>query len=178
MHLVLFGGNSTRNQPWLHELEQRVGGRFDSTYAQDYQHWQSGEGAIDFTAELRELRDRLPFRRNYGVVAKSIGCVLTAKALEQGILRPQFLLLMGLPLGVIQRDHPDFAAIMAKQELPITLMQNLDDPVASSEAANTYLSEVLSDNPHYRFVEEGGDTHDYTHFTSISHELQVLRRGV
>ena len=178
MHLLLLGGNSKRNQPWVHELDRHVSGLFDSTYAHDYAHWANDGGDIDLDRELFELKDRLPFHRHYGVVAKSIGCVLTAKALEQNVLRPEFIFFLGLPLGVIRRDHPDFVTSLRAQDIPVTLMQNLEDPVASSEEADAYMREIMANNPHYRFVEEGGTTHDYTHFTSITHELQVLRRGV
>ena len=178
MHLVLLGGNSKRNQPWVHELNRQVGGLFDSTYVHDYAHWENNRVDIDFDRELFQLKDQLPFHRRYGVVAKSIGCVLTAKALEQNVLRPEFLFFMGLPLGIIQHNHPDFADTLRAQRIPVTLMQNLEDPVASSDEAATYVREIMKDNPHYRFVEEGGTTHDYDHFTSITHELQVLRRGV
>lgn len=178
MHLALFSGNSQRNQPWIHELEGRVGGMFDSTYVHDYRHWQSGEANIDLAHELRELRDQLPFHRRYGVVAKSIGCVLTAQAIEQDILRPSFILLLGLPLGYVSDRYSRFGKVLAAQQAPITVIQNEHDPVASAEEAAAYLQGVFTDAAAYRFVETNGDTHEYTDYTTIRHELQDLKRAV
>lgn len=178
MHLALFSGNSLNNQAWIHELEAQVSGGFDSTYTQDYHHWQTGEQQIDFAHELRELRDHLPFQRNYGVVAKSIGCVLTAQAIEQDILRPRFVLFLGLPLGYITDRYRQFGDVIARQHVPLHLIQNLHDPVGNSDDAKAYLEGCIGTGPRYQFTETAGDTHEYTDYTTIRRALQDLRRAV
>lgn len=178
MHLLLLGGNSKRNQPWAHETAERVGGLFDSVHVHDYHHWQTGDGLIDLPHELRELRDTLPFRKNYAVLAKSMGCVVTAQAIEQDILRPGGLLLLGLPLGYVTDRYARFGKVLAAQDIPVHLIQNNHDPVASSDEASDYMHGFFGGDHQYHFTELNGDTHEYTDYTTIRHELQDLKRAV
>jgi hypothetical protein len=170
--LLLFSGNSLRNQTWIHEVDAEVASMFESTYLQDYKHWQNGDKNIDLDHELTVLESASEsFGADYGVFAKSIGTVFVAKALEASIIKPKFLVLCGLPLGSIERDFPQFAAVIAHADIPVTVINNTDDPVGTASAARDLMRETTRILKDYRFIETPGDTHNYTDYDLIKTEL-------
>lgn len=172
MQLVMLSGNSLHNQDWVYEARDEVSDLFDSTYVQNYRYWQTNEEWIDLPHELSVLKDQ-HLAGDYGVFAKSIGTVLAVQALDKNIISPKFLLLLGLPLGYITKNYPQFASILTSNSLPVTVIHNTEDVVGTAEAAREYLLSCLNEAD-FTFIETPGDTHDYEDYVLIRSELKRL----
>lgn len=176
MNLVMCSGNSPRNRDWILEVDARVGSNFDQTYVQDYQHWQTGNEWIDLPHELPLLAKAAEGLGIYGVFAKSIGTVLTVQALEKQLIKPKFLLFCGIPLGYIVDEYPQFAEVLAAQQIPVAIIHNDEDKVGTSQAVLDYFGEAFKHHPDYRLIETHGNSHDYEDYTLIENELQRLAK--
>lgn len=177
MQLIMLSGNSIQNREWIYRSRKEFAKLFNSFYVQDYLHWRSGAEWIDLEYELNWLEESTKrFSSSYAVFAKSIGTVLTAKALHQGIIEPKFLLLVGLPLGYIKSSYPEFAQILFDANLPTTIIHNEFDKVGTAEEAEAYMAEKFSDRGDYQFITTPGDTHNYEDFGLMRTELDRLKK--
>ncbi len=167
MHILLLGGNSPRHYQWIRELETVLVAAGHTVVLHDYAHWATGASLADINAEIERLKGSIDSEGDYVVIAKSIGTVIAALAINQGVLHPQKCLLLGTPITGIAGDTPAFAPSLAA--LPRTVfVQNEYDPYGSAETLNTFLHtyhpaayelDVVFDN----------DTHEYVDFERIKH---------
>lgn len=174
MQVLMFSGNSLRNKAWIYEAKAKFADLFDELYVQDYRHWETGEQWIDLGHELEVLRAR-HFDGDYGVFAKSIGTVLAVQAAKQGIIKPKFLFLCGIPLDFIEKDYPQFAKDLASLDVPTTVVHNEHDKVGSAAAARAYLEPAFTEPHDFTFIQTPGDTHDYEDYELLRNELTRLR---
>ncbi len=176
MNLLMLSGNSLDNQAWIYDAEAKLKGLFEKTYIQDYQHWHSGGEWINLEHERPMLSEAVQkLGGDYGIFAKSIGTVLCVQGLEQALIKPKFLLFLGIPLGYIQGQYSQFAEVLARSELPVTVIHNTDDPVGTSAAVKDYLNPHLTKLRQYRFLEVPGNTHDYQDYGLLEAELRQLQ---
>lgn len=177
MNLIMLSGESLRNRDWIAEAHDEMASLVDQTYVQQYRHWELDQPQIDLDHELSELAvaaEEFGGAGDYGIFAKSIGTVLTVKALDQGIVRPKFLLLMGAPLGYIIPNYPEYATNLAAAQLPTTMIHNAHDKVGTAHDVNEYLNTALTDKSNFTFIVTPGDTHDYLDYDLLRGELQKL----
>lgn len=175
MQLVMLGGNSLHNRDWLYRVRQHVETLFDGTYVQEYEHWRSGGVWVDIQHELSVVRaGRTGYGAEYGVFAKSIGCVIAAQAIEQGMLRPQFLLLCGLPFGYIKQDYQGFANSIAAARVPVTVIQNEHDPAGGAAEVDDYLKQSFAGRSDCHFMTTPGESHDYEDLDLLREQLRIF----
>lgn len=171
----MLSGNSLRNKDWIEHAQIELANAFDETYVQDYAHWHSGHDWIDLEHELDILGEAVAdIESPYGVFAKSIGCVLALQAIDQDILKPAFIFLLGIPLDYIIKDYPQFKDILGNQDCPIGIIHNKNDKVGTSAAVADYLGEDLVED--IRWQTPSGDTHDYEDYELLRGELDALIR--
>lgn len=173
MKLVFFSGNSLRNRDFAFEAEAKLKDMFDATYIQGYKHWQTGQEWIDLPHEIEVLKSSNQ-TGEYGVIAKSIGTVLAVQAITQGIIKPKFLLLLGVPLGYMTKDYPEFGQALLDINLPTVIIQNDNDPVGTAQNVLAYLPEPL----HKMLITSKGTTHDYEDYPLLREQLKILSKGV
>jgi hypothetical protein len=175
MNLILCSGNSLRNRDWIVEVDELLRPGYEKTYVQMYKHWQTGDELIDLPHELPILGEAAKQLDEYGVFAKSIGMVLIVQALEQGLISPKFLMLCGVPLGYIVESYPQFGEVLAKANIPVTILHNDHDKVGSYQEVMEYFGDTFANSPHIRIIETEGNTHDYEDYPLITSELAMLQ---
>lgn len=173
MKLLFFSGNSLRNRDFARNAEAQLKDMFSDVYVQQYQHWQTGQEWIDLLHELEALRNSNQ-TGDYGVIAKSIGTVLAVQAIKNGIIKPRFLLLLGLPLDYINKDYSQFGQALLDTNLPTVIIQNDNDPVGSAHDVQAYLPELLKQS----LITTKGQTHDYEDYELLREQLTLLQKGV
>ncbi|MDB5184729.1 MAG: hypothetical protein JWN38_537 [Candidatus Saccharibacteria bacterium] len=158
MNLLLLGGNSLRNQAWIHQVSDSLAGDFATRTVIDYRHWQTGEPNLDFAHELSQIATAATTLGEYAVFAKSAGSILALEAIQQGILRPNRAVFTGLALPMVG-EHPAALEALRTATIPITILQNDSDPVASYAE----VAAALRDNniTSVELVSLPGDSHDY-----------------
>src|SRR3989344_7218474 len=85
--MILFAGNSISNREWIEKVNTSIKEIFDKTVVHYYHHWQTGKEMINFARELEELRKYN--LKEYTILAKSAGIILTLKGIKENILNPK-----------------------------------------------------------------------------------------
>ncbi len=170
MNLLLLSGESIRNKDWIYQVVQVMRPLFDSTFVHEYKHWASDQTNIDLEHELSSLRSEVENLDDYAVFAKSIGTVLTAKAITQGWLKPKKCLFTGAPLGYIQPNYPEYAKDLINSKIPALIIQNSHDPVGSYQELKAYFDTQA--HPNIEIVETAGDTHSYDDLDDLNKRAQ------
>lgn len=173
MNLLALGGESLRNQEWIHQVGEEFKPLFDRVVVQDYAHWASGAPGIDVDRELDVAAQTAHDLGDYVIFAKSAGSVLSLKGIAEGRLRPRACLFAGLPLGMIRvLETGDWW----KFSMPVALVQNTGDPVSPYREVEAYLRERLPAGS-YKLVELPGDTHHYGDLSKLeSLTTELLER--
>lgn len=170
-------GNSLRNRDWANEARDKLGKNFERFEIINYLHWDSGEQWIDLDSELSKLTELPNGLGEYGMFAKSIGTVLAARAIEQQILSPKFLLLCGLPMGYINDKYRSFANVISRANIPTSIIQNDQDPVGSSQEVLDYLGNSFERHPNFSFKVTHANSHEYLEYMLLEEELTRLGAG-
>jgi len=164
MNALLLPGNSSRHGEWIENLKLAIADRFERVETQHYQHWQSGGDKADFEYEISVAQSKVELLEPYIIIAKSIGTAISVKGVADGKLKPEKLILLGVPInGGLSKDL--FNGWLSKISVPVVFVQNSNDPYGSFaeiKAAFTGKSKSL------KFVELPGETHDYLDFDAIA----------
>lgn len=175
MNALLFAGNSLNNKSWVYGLRDELQPLYTSVTVHDYAHWNSGKPFIDFKMELDRLHNETLPDTPYIVVAKSVGTLLTAQAINAGIINPVQCVFLGLPLKLIEKEAYPLATWLRNYHHPVTIIQNTNDPVGSYEAVKDFI--VQTNLGQCLCIELPGSSHDYTATTKLKQILTVLKKS-
>lgn len=164
MDLLLLGGLSAHNQPWIKDVGQALKPLANKTAVHQYAHWQTG-GDIDIEHELKAVAPKAQQLGDYLIFAKSIGAVIAAMGIERRVLKPKACVFAGLPLELIIKSGFAFTEWLKTGIRPIVFVQNTNDPAGSCLEVRTYLQTSGLDN--YQLLELPGDTHSYTNLDKL-----------
>lgn len=153
MHLILLGGNSSKNKSWVEEIAETLSDLFEDTHIQYYRHWEEG-GAMDMGFELRRLVDYASEPEEYAVFAKSAGVMLALRAIQDGDFMPARCVFVGAPLG---SSAPEY---LSEYAIPTLYIQQTNDPIKPFEKVKNVVENTRSEHQH--FLEIPGDNHHYT----------------
>lgn len=159
MNLLLFGGNSQRNKQWIDEVRDKLSVDFDKCLVHNYDHWQNNEEFISFDKELAKLPAEVKELGEYVVFAKSVGSVLTLKAISGGNLKPAKCVFVGLPIKLAEEDNIELTELLKNNPVPTLFIQNTNDPLAGYSKMEAYIK--AAGPKRFAAVELPGDTHSY-----------------
>ena len=159
MKLVLLGGMSPHNKPWIYQVRDALAPLFDECLVHEYAHWNDAEKTPDLEFELAAVADKVKSLSEYVVFAKSFGTALTLKGINGGLLSPVACLFAGLPLALIKEKGLVAADWLAASQVPTIIVQNTDDPVGGFAELKAYTAGASST---CQLVELPGNTHEYS----------------
>ncbi len=167
MNALLLPGNSPRHAVWIEELGVALAGNFDTIKTQHYHHWQTRAKWADVGHEIVEASNLSENLDPYVIVGKSIGTVIAARATAEGILRPEKLILLGVPING-GADSKLFIQWLRKITVPVVILQNTSDPLGSYADIETAFGDVSAN---VTLVQLPGDTHDYLDFAAVAKQI-------
>jgi hypothetical protein len=158
MIYLFLPGDSFKNKIWINKLATEFNPPKEVIH---YNHWDRKEKSINFEEELEKLKNL-----NIGeckVIAKSIGSILTLKAIKEEILNPESCFFIGFPLYYVDKNDVDLQKLL-DIEIPITFIQKSQDYQASFKHLKDVMSEIR--NKRFNFIEyhrndEPDDNHHY-----------------
>lgn len=162
--LILLPGGSSRNRTWLAEASAHFGDLFDTVYAQPYSHWETEEKEVNPEHEFEKLQTNMRedgLDTTYYLFARSIGAVLSLKAIRDGIVLPKRCVFFGVPLNLIA-DQPEFiGGWEALGSFPVSTLtfHNRHDPIADYKFLVSKLTET--NNTTIEVITTEGDHHHY-----------------
>ncbi len=165
--LIILPGNSTRNKIWGEGVSTQFGNWFDSVYLQHYNHWESGQGDINFEAELDKLSQEIKQSSSgtsFFVFAKSAGTLLALQAVHKGLLTPKQSVFFGLPLDWAERDvfKGDWTPLTTFSG-PAIAFHNDNDPTANYGFTKNTIAQHGKSS--IEFFELVGNDHSYADFS-------------
>ena len=170
MNVLVLGGNNPRHAEWVRELGAALTKTGHTVFLHDYAHWKSGAALADIDTEIGRISKKLHGKRDFVIVAKSIGTVIATLGLARGAFRAISCVLLGVPHNGIAAEIKDFAPGLSS--LPkTTFIQNEYDPCGSAVGLDALLEqsylmvydlEVVFDN----------HTHDYFDFNLIARAIR------
>jgi hypothetical protein len=88
--LILLGGNNSKSKYWIQRMNKYLQLDF-STVEFSYSHWKRDLQDIDFEQEIKRLSQFIKDNsfRNYSIVAKSAGFVLSLQGTMTNLLTPK-----------------------------------------------------------------------------------------
>ncbi len=168
MNALLLPGNNPAHEVWVEELKHTLKPYFHTINTQHYKHWRTGEAWANVSDELGVARSNTQNLSPYVIVAKSIGTVIALRGVAEEVLRPVRILLLGVPLENAISSG-DFVALLHEVSLPIDIIQNKDDPIASFAKVAALIDDTMT---HVTLKELPGTTHDYIDFAAIASYIQ------
>lgn len=164
MNALLLPGNSSRHSEWIEKLKDALSPHFKTQITQHYRHWQTGEEWADIEYEMTVAKGNIHDLIPYVIIAKSIGTTIATRGVAEGILHPEKIILLGVPIssGVTSEL---FMQWLKQITVPVTIVQNTADPLGSFADVRSAFEEV---GENLSFVESSGDTHDYIDFDAIA----------
>jgi hypothetical protein len=159
MNILLLGGNSQRNQQWVHSVADFIRSDFGAVVVHDYSHWGGKGDFVDFKLELARIAHEVENLGDFIVFAKSVGSVLTLMLIADGAIRPKACTFAGLPVKLAEEENIDLPDLLANNHVSTTFLQNSNDPLASFDHLKDYLA--ASKLKDYKVVEQPGDDHSY-----------------
>lgn len=165
MNVILLPGNSRRNKTWIDTVANNIRDIFDKVVIQEYSHWDSGNQFIDFDTEIEKLVQYAQGNEPFVIFAKSAGAVLALRAIEKKKIEPKALVISGLPLDLIKDNHIPVDHWLHSVSIPITIIQNDQDPVGSYEQLSEFIRPL--NNTNIAIVSYPGSTHDYNDLDHI-----------
>jgi pimeloyl-ACP methyl ester carboxylesterase len=165
MHLILLSGNGLPNKSWIEQVDPVLTPLFESTKIQNYDHWTNGNPVIDLEAELVKLVTMAQPLDSYSIFAKSIGTVLTAKAVYDHKITPAKCIFLGLPISWSRQYHFDLDTWFTNFPIPTLIIQHNHDPYTPASEVSEFIQakHFLS----VKLVTLPGTTHDYLEFDTI-----------
>lgn len=171
--LLVLAGGSARNQAWGEGCVAAYGAWFDEVVFLHYNHWSTGEKNVDFPAEIAKIKEVVSGAEgeDWYIIAKSIGSILSTKAIAEGIIAPRACVFFGMPINlVVDSVFAGDLSPLSALTMPVMAFHNHEDPTAlydtTAEALGTYA-------PTVQLVTIEGDTHDYLDFASYAEEVKT-----
>lgn len=165
MNVILLPGNSKSNKTWIGTVANNVRDIFDKVIIQEYSHWDSGEAFIDYDKEIEKLVQHAQQNEPFVIFAKSAGAVLALRAIEKKKIEPKAVIISGLPLNLIKDEHIPVGHWLHSTKIPITIIQNDQDPVGSYEQLSEFIRPL--NNIDIAVVSYPGNTHNYNDLDHI-----------
>jgi len=170
--LLVLAGGSKRNESWGEACVEHFKNQFDSIHFIRYDHWSTGEPNIDFDVEIAKISATAEGAGEEGewyIFAKSIGSILTLKAVRAGAIEPSKCVFFGMPFSVVKDSifKHDWS-LLENFKIPALAFHNDNDPTANYELAEEKLTTLA---PNIVLITLSGDNHDYLDFKVYEEQI-------
>lgn len=171
--IILPGSGKKYNEPYLYETEDSVKDLFEKTHTLVYNHWTDETLEPDVDAEVEKLAEIVnKIAGKYIVHAKSIGTVITVKAIAKGKINPKKIVLLGCPWDEYSYETGNFdewIETLKEKGIPALIVQQTNDPFFKYEQLEKFLDEHEMGN--YQLIEIEGDNHAYDNYDELKEAI-------
>jgi len=160
-NIIILGGNSSKNIKWLKQMEVTYKNDYN-VYGVYYDNWFNNTD-IDFEIELKKLENLTKALKEYTIICKSAGSIITLKAVDKEMINPSKIVIMGLPLRFIDIINIDIKNLLnrAKNNRKILIIQQKDDPQGKAKEVHEIIGNDIE------LIEIPGHYHTYTKYKNI-----------
>lgn len=172
MDLIILPGNSINNKRSSEEMLKILSPLFNRSFVHEYKHWQAQKGSMNLEEEIQRLKNSIDAKKEYIIVAKSIGSVLAMKFIAEENIRVKGCVFLGVPVNWCKNKDMDIDKVIRGFSTKLRIFQNTQDPTTSSEDLKEYLEDMQVRN--YSLTEVEASDHEYEDFELIKKAVQDL----
>jgi hypothetical protein len=174
MKIFLLSGQSILNKEWIEEVEVEFKKEFQDTSVLYYDHWSSGSKNIDLEKESSKLIEMInEYEREYLVFAKSIGTIVFYNIFEKLKMKPNGVLMVGVPYDLAFKMGFDMSKLNEKVDFNINIYQKNQDPFGNLKKVKDMEGGKVSVNE-YICTDEDNDNHHYANTKYLSELMSDL----
>ena len=166
MYLIILPGNSKQyNEQGLYDSAKHLNDLFESVTTHVYEHWKAGTGEEhgDTKLEAQKLEEEAKsLDGDYVIYAKSIGSIITVRAVSEGKISPKKCVFVGSPFG---ERGPEFDRWASEFKIPTLFIQQTDDMFFKHANLEKYLAKNWGGK--YKLIEIPGENHAYDNYEEI-----------
>jgi hypothetical protein len=170
MHAIILGGESPQNKKWTQAAADAMEPIFGGASVLKYKQWTPNPGLtsenpgknpiINITAEAERLAELAEKHGpDYVILAKSVGCWAALKALKQDMVKPDLVILAGVPILPARRIGVPINYYLTDYAWPTQFIQNAGDPVIGAEDLQEELTAYGAQN--FEVAATPGNSHRY-----------------
>lgn len=159
-NLIILGGNSKNNILWLDKYKQEFSKDY-KVYDIFYEHWENNK-EINFDIELNKMNKIATNIKDYNIIAKSIGSVISIIGIDREIIKPKKMVILGYPLDLIKNNNLNINSLIKEisKKINILIIQQDNDPIGK------YV-DVAKELTNVKVIEIPGNDHSYTNLNII-----------
>lgn len=159
MKYLILPGFSEKNKVWAYEVRDELEKVGVTSEVIEWDHWASGvEADFDFKREGEKVLKEVG-NGDFGIIAKSIGSVLTSRLLKVFFERCARLVLLGIPLkSFTEKDKESFEIFKNFPSEKLLVFQNSQDPYGSYKEVREFMRSL---NPKITVTMLLRDDHNY-----------------
>lgn len=130
-NILILGGNTPNNETWLKKISSPLK-KDNKIKTIKYSHWNT-ESSLDIEKELNKVVKELEEWKDYIIIAKSVGSVISLIGIERNIIKPKNLIILGLPLRYTERNKIDIISLLEKSYKisNISIIEQEYDPIGT-----------------------------------------------
>ena len=167
MNLILLPGNSGMNNAWIEELAQEFKQDYEKVEILKYSHWQTEKPLIDIEVEAKRLAEMANSLRDYHIIAKSAGCILTIYSVFHKLINPEKCYFIGTPIDWAHKNNFDIDTWIKSYAIPTLAVQKTEDTVISYQNLKEYVQKYKLDS--ITLKELPGDDHHYADVNQLKY---------
>ncbi len=170
-NIIIIGGRSKNNIPWIENMQTEYRKDYNVSILY-YDHWKIEDADMNFDLELDKLSNIIKQYKEYVIVAKSAGILLSLFGVNRGLIKPRLIITMGIPLKYANESNIDVKELFskAKGKSKILVIQKRNDPQGSAQEIRKLLPKSIS------LIEIDGDDHTYNEISSIKKDIDEFIR--
>lgn len=169
MKIVLLGGNSPTNIAWLEAMESNLKKEHNDVFVYRYSHWDTDVQLIELNKELENLQRELEGAKQYVIVGKSAGALLTLKGISERKLHPSACVFLGTAVLWGREKGFDVDRWVKGFSVPTLFIQKSGDPAIAPDALESLLEESGAKN--YKLHVIPGEEHEYAEYRELSQTI-------
>lgn len=176
MGTLVLAGQSARNEEWLNTMVDTLNSQTSlKAVPWRYSHWREKGSDISPNLEVQNFSTSFVEKTDVSfAIAKSAGVVILKKLLDEQLISPRAICIMGVPVSWAQSIDEMLLPWIVSLKIPVLVMQNVEDPACS--AAN--LHEAIAENKMVTSVALNGEAHEYNDALGLVHRIETFLNGV
>lgn len=174
MEIILLGGNSPKNISWLEAMDAALQKQYRNISVYRYSHWDTKDSLIDIDKELEILTKKLGGIKDYVIIGKSAGALLTLKGVYEHKLSPSACIFLGTAILWGREKGFDVDSWLKNFSVPTLFIHKSNDPAIASDALESLLKKSNSKN--YKLGVIQGSEHEYPEYQELSQSILFFLR--
>lgn len=157
MNVLYLPGNSILNKDEAYTIKSFLEEKGHSVYVHEWRHWADESIEWDLAKEIEIIKTH-NLELIDVVIGKSIGSFVSSKIVNDKLVNPKKVIILGLPLGSPLISIDDYEGCIEIMQNNITVIQNDKDPYGPLDKVKELINKSFAN-----LIIKNSDTHIYSY---------------